>query len=50
MEAYLSGLFVFMAAQFGLIWYRLGRLEQKLTDTCNRIKNLSGCKEEQNHE
>lgn len=39
MDALLAGLYVFITAQFGLIWYRLGRIEQRCKNGCPRAES-----------
>lgn len=37
MEAALIGVAVTVVVQFGLLWYRIGRLDGKLEEHCRRI-------------
>lgn len=39
MEALVGTLIGVVVAQAGLVWYRLGRLEQKLTDLCREVRD-----------
>jgi hypothetical protein len=42
MDAALIGMGIFLVTQFGLIWYRLGKLEQQIGDACGRLNKLNG--------
>jgi len=43
MEAWLAGMFIFMASGFSAIWYRLGRMEGRCKSVCDRVLRLNGC-------
>ena len=36
MEALVGGLIVVSIVQFGLLWYRVGRVEQKMDNHCKQ--------------
>ena len=50
MEAWMAGIFVFMASGFSAIWYRLGKIEQHCKDACVLAGIKIGKKGESTHE
>ncbi len=39
MEALVGGLIAIVLGQGGLLWYKLGRLEQKVKDLCREVRD-----------
>ena len=38
MELLIGGAIAAFVAQFGFIWYRLGKVEQKVSDLCREVR------------
>ncbi len=43
--ATILGAVIFVSGQFGLLWYKIGKVEQKVTDICLEVHNMNGNKE-----
>jgi hypothetical protein len=39
MEALIGTGIALFAGQFALLWYRIGKMEQKLTDLCREVRD-----------
>lgn len=46
MDGWIVGVIVAIAGQFGLLWYKFGKLEQKVKDLCREVHDSNSKKEE----
>ena len=46
MEILIGTAIATVVVQFGLIWYRVGRLEQKVTDLCREVRDSNNKRQE----
>lgn len=49
MEGLIGGLIAIVIGQFSLLWYRIGRVEQKLKDLNNNLNSNPGRTKEGKH-